>query len=153
MGDRERAFERAFRKLSPLYDHIDLTVESASDGVFRCSVPLEERNSNHAQTMHAAIQWAAAEALGGVAFAAMGLDLRKYLGVVKSAHIDFKRPATTRITAETSFPEARVEAVKAELEEQGRCDFELDVVVRGESGKTVAEAHCVYAIRPQRAAP
>ncbi len=150
MAEFERDLETTLRDLLPLYEHIDLKIESASNGVFRCFVPLNERNSNHFKTMHAALQWAAAEALGGVVLAASGIDLKKFLGGVRSVESDFLKPAETSVTAESHFSDAQMRAMKMDLEENGRCDFELDAVVRNRDGETVAQTKGVYAVRPRR---
>ena len=150
MNELESDIERRFRRLFPLYEHIDLRIESASSGVYRCRVPLTEKNSNHFKTMHAALQFAAAEVLGGIVFAASDIDPRKFLGVVKRFEIEFKRPASTTVTAEAHFSDPEKEAMLIRLREDGRCDFVMRSVLRNENGETVAEGRGVYAVRPAR---
>jgi acyl-coenzyme A thioesterase PaaI-like protein len=150
VGELESGIEENFRTLLPLYEHTDLRVECASDGVYRCSVPLNERNSNHFGTMHAALQWASAEVLGGLVLAASGLDLSKFLGVVKSFQIDFKKPAETAVVAETFFSDIQMAAIELALKDHDRHDLELSIVVRHVEADTLAEAKGVYAVRPLR---
>lgn len=147
MGAREKALEQYLREHLPLYDYMDLKIECASGGEYRCSVPLHERNSNHFGTVHAALQWAAAEVLGGlVYFSAIENDDR-FLAVVKSFSIEFRKPAFTNLVVETHFSDAQLAGIKSALEEHGRYNFELDAVVKNSAGETVAESHGVYAIR------
>lgn len=148
MKEREQELEKSLRRLFPLYDHIGLSVESASAGVYKCRVPLNKQNSNHFQTVHAALQWASAEVLGGLVIATSGIDLGKYLGVVKSFHIEFRKPATSTIVAETRFSDSDMKAMLQRLKAHGRCDFELETCIRDETGNPVAQGHGVYAIRP-----
>jgi hypothetical protein len=100
--------------------------------------------------MHAALQWASAEVLGGLVLAASGLDLSKFLGVVKSFQIDFKKPAETAVIAEAFFSDTQMGAMELALQDHGRHDFELTIVVRSVEGDTLAEAKGVYAVRPLR---
>ena len=62
----EARIEARLKRNFPIYDYVGLEIESASDGIYRCVVPLRESNVNHIATVHAAIQWAAAEVLGGM---------------------------------------------------------------------------------------
>jgi hypothetical protein len=97
--------------------------------------------------MHAALQWASAEVLGGLIVAASGIDLAKYLAVVKSFHIEFKKPATSAIVGEARFSDSDMNAMLRRLDDHGRCDFELDAYIKDEAGETVAQGRGVYAIR------
>jgi acyl-coenzyme A thioesterase PaaI-like protein len=62
----ETSIRRFLWKKAPIYKHIGLTVESAGNGVYSCRIPLNVQNGNHIGTIHACIQWAAAEMLGGL---------------------------------------------------------------------------------------
>lgn len=100
--------------------------------------------------MHAALQWASAEVLGGLVIATSGIDLGRYLGAIRSFHIEFKKPATSAVVAEARFSQTEMNAMLQRLEDHGRCDFELVTHVRNEDGDPVAEGRGVYAIRPMR---
>ena len=148
MGENEERIGKLFRELLPLYEHIDLSVECASAGVFRCRVPLNEANSNHFDTVHAALQFAAAEMLGGLVAESLGLLGGQYLGVVRKFEIEFKTPATTDITAEAHVSDDELSAVVDRLNASGRVDFDVDSTVTDEQGTVVATARGTYAIRP-----
>lgn len=150
-SDHEKSIERSFRKILPLYDHVGLEVEKASEGEYRCRVPLNDANSNHFGTIHAAIQFAVAEALGGLVLASSSVDTSRFLGVVKRFEIDFRKPATTGIVASTHFSTDDMQSIADSLRDADRSDFELDIVVESESGETIAQGRGFYAVRRRRA--
>lgn len=147
MGDVEAGIEAQLRARLPLYEHMGLRVESASNGVFRCAVPLREGNLNHFRTVHAALQWAAAEALGGLVWFSTHPDESRFVPVIRRYTIEFKKPAWTEVVAETRFSDAEAAAMDAALERDGRYDFELESVIRNADGEIVAEGKGAYAIR------
>ena len=59
--------------------------------MYRCRIPLNDQNKNHIDTVHAAIQWAAAEVLGGLVIAVNFRDPPLFVAV-RSVSIDFLRP-------------------------------------------------------------
>jgi uncharacterized protein (TIGR00369 family) len=142
----EASIQAYLWKFLPIYEHVGLTVESARDEVYRCRVPLNDQNSNHINTVHAAIQWAAAEILGGLVIVG-NFDLEQLFAVVRSVSIDFLRPARTAIVAEAFFPDARAEELKRELANRDEAEFELYAVIRDESGTEVARSNAQYLIR------
>lgn len=150
----EAAVEATIRRLCPLYAQIDLSVESIRDGIYRCRVPLNRANGNHLNTIHAAIQWTAAEMLGGlVAIRIIGPErLTAMLVAVQSVSIDFKRPARSAIIAEALFDEQEAKQIKQLVDDGKDATFRLDAVVRSESGETVAVTEAVYVLRPSRPA-
>ncbi|WP_169577470.1 PaaI family thioesterase [Sinimarinibacterium sp. CAU 1509] len=152
MNEREKELQSWFRTTCPLFDHIGLVVESASDGVFRCTVPLTPENSNHFDTVHAAIQWASAEVLGGlVVMSIVPLERRtQTFAAVRSVNIEFLRPARTSIVAETRFDPAESVAIRAALDEGRNSEFSLESTVRDATGEPVAIAQARYVLRPWR---
>jgi uncharacterized protein (TIGR00369 family) len=142
----EASIQAYLWKVLPIYEHVGLTVESARDEVYRCRVPLNEQNRNHINTVHAAIQWAAAEVLGGLVIAS-NFDLGQLFAVVRSVSIEFLRPARSAIVAETSFTEAQAEELRRELANRDEAEFELGAVIRDESGTEVARSNARYLIR------
>jgi acyl-coenzyme A thioesterase PaaI-like protein len=153
MPINEAALQEWLRQTLPLYEVLGLTVESTQNGVYRCRVPLNRQNGNHLNSVHAAVQWAAAEVLG--AFAVMDLfgadQMQKMYAVVRSVSIEFHRPAHTDIIVEASL--AAGEATEAQrLFAAGKeANFQLHAVVRDEAGETVATTDAHYAVRPPRA--
>ncbi|MFP6655314.1 MAG: YiiD C-terminal domain-containing protein [Myxococcota bacterium] len=150
MGEFEEKIERRLRKGLPIYEYMDFKVESASKGVYRCAVPLNAKNENHFHTVHAALQWASVEALGGLVWFATKPPGNGWLPVVRRFEIDFKRPAGSNIVAEASFSESEANRLRAALVEKGRFDFTLESTIRDVAGEMVATAKGFYAIRTLR---
>lgn len=134
------------RENLPIYEFMDLTIHSASEGVYKCLVPLSGNTGNHINTVHAALQWASAEILGGLVVLSTRTD-EKYVPVVKSLSIEFTRPAFTDITSEAVFSNEQVAVMNTALESTGRFDFELPSLIRDSEGEIVARALGQYAVR------
>jgi acyl-coenzyme A thioesterase PaaI-like protein len=137
------------RKLIPFYEHVELSIESVQGGVYRCHVPLNDQNKNHFDTVHAAIQWAAAEVLGGLVVAVNFRGPRLFVAV-RSVSIEFLRPARTAIVAEALFADDRAEELRNQLESKGEVEFEVRAVVRDTSQRDVAASIGQYVVRKHR---
>ena len=138
--------EELSKGMFPLYGFMDLKLEQMSDGVFRARVPFIDNNKNHMQTMAAPIQWAIAEMLGGLVwFVSQVSD--KHVPIMKSMNIDFMKPATSDVIAETTFSAEDVQKMKDGLEKDDRYDFELKAVLKDANGVIVSETVGQYAIR------
>jgi len=139
--------------LCPLYLHVGLVVESANDGIYRCRVPVSPQNSNHINTIHAGIQWTVAEVLGGiVAIDVLGLEKAANIFVaVRSATIEFLRPARTDITAEAILGSQESEGIRLLVDAAKEAVFVLQTSIRSTSGELVAAFSAEYLIRPKRA--
>jgi acyl-coenzyme A thioesterase PaaI-like protein len=142
----ESELEDWARENLPIYEFMDLNVLSASKEMYRCFVPLSASTGNHINTVHAAFQWASAEILGGLAVLSTRNDAR-YVPVVKSLNIDFKRPALSGITSEAQFSSKQAEAMNTALESTGRYGFEMASAIMDSRGEVVAEAVGLYAVR------
>ena len=149
MSEAEDEIQSFLRRLIPFYEHVGLSIESAKDGVYRCSLPLNDQTKNHLDTVHAAIQWASAEVLGGLVIAVNFRDSRLFVAV-RSVAIEFLRPARSEITAEVLFPDERVEDLRRGLESKGEVEFEVRAVVRDSSQRDVATTVGQYVVRKQR---
>ncbi len=146
MGTIEQDIEQWAKSTLPVYEFMDLSVVSVSNGVYQCFVPLTKNTGNHINTVHAAFQWASAEILGGLVVLTKRSE-EKYVPVVKSLNIEFKRPALSDITSEALFSEKEVEMMNSALAASGRYDFELSSIIRDADGEVVAEATGCYAVR------
>jgi acyl-coenzyme A thioesterase PaaI-like protein len=146
---REARLQAGLHHSFPIYEFVGLEVESASDGVYRCYVPYRPSNMNHISTIHAAIQWAASEVLGGLVMMS-ALEGLAFFAVVKNVSIDFKRPARSGITTETLFDDSEAARFKADFEKNGEAEFSLHTVVRDEDGVEVASADGGYLARKPR---
>ena len=147
--DKVEELQRYFEKNLPLYKHIGLKILEAQHGVAKCFVPLNDRNANHFGVLHAAIQWAVAEALGGViGFGHFGTD--EILTVVKEFSIAFKQPAATNITSETSIGSDEIDRVRDDLDHIGKSEFKLEIELKNSSGEVVATAIGLYHSRKRK---
>ena len=142
--------EENLRKQFPLYDFFGLEVQSVQDGVYRCFVPHRKSNLNHIDTIHAGIQWSAAEVLGGMVMISI-LQGVPFFAVVKRVTIEFKRPARSAMTAEAHFDEVPAQKLKTDFETRGEASFSLQVSLRDEDGVEVASAVGDYLARKPRA--
>lgn len=148
-GEYEARLEKRFRRDFPVYDFVGLEVLSARDGVYRCYVPYRESNMNHIQTIHAGIQWSAAEVVGGVLIMSLFEGVPVF-AVVKDVSIEFKRPAKSAIIAEALFDAARAEQVRSDFDRLGEAEFHLRVLVLSEEGVEIAGADARYLVRKPR---
>jgi acyl-coenzyme A thioesterase PaaI-like protein len=137
--------EARLHGLLPLYGHIGLRIVSLGD-VLACTVPFTEANANHLGAVHAAVQWAAAEALGGLAYFAHP-EFGECWIAVRDVSIDFKRVARTALRAEAVFDAPMVRDVAAQLAAHGRADYEIHMMLRDTSGGVVTTAVGHYVLR------
>lgn len=137
------------RKTLPLYEYIDLEIDSIDGGIYRCSAPLSHANKNHNDSMHAAVIWGLAELSGGLVMLSEGMH-EDYFAVVNHVRIDFRRPASSRVSAEVEFTEEDMADLRETLETEDRCDFDVLSIVKDAEGRVVAEATCAYSVRARR---
>ena len=139
-------------KILPIYAYIGLIVESCGS-VVQCSVPMIDPNRNHLGGMHAAVQWAVAEMLGGVAYYAHKAELGECWAVVRDVSISFLKPAMTDIRARASFGEAEVAQIKAQLDAAGKAEFVLDIELLDATNTLVTTGRGKYYLRRNGLAP
>jgi len=133
-------------ELLPLYGSIALNVERADD-VLECSVPLSPHNRNHLGTMHAGVQWSAAEMLGGLLYIAHVQTLGSCSAVVCEVSIKFQKPAKSRVRARTTFDANQVQALAAALEREGKAFIELDIELLDDADLVVSTVVAKYRYR------
>ena len=138
--------EHAVKRLLPLAKFMDVEITAASEGEYRCKVPLNDNTKNHFNSVHAAIQWAGAELLGGLIWI-QNQPSNDYLFVMKEMTIRFLKPAMGDIEACAQFNETQCNIMKATLAETGRHDFELTSEIKNQQGDVLATTSGTYAIR------
>lgn len=148
----ESQIEALLREVCPLYAHIGLVVEQARDGRYRCRVPMTAANRNHLGTVHAALQWAVAEVLGGLAVLTIFPPQRfaALYAAVTWAEVDFVRPARGALVAEATLADAEHARVRAEVDAGGEGRFALECRVCLDDGTEVARLRGRYVVRPRR---
>ena len=89
---------------------------------------------NHIQTIHASAQFALAETQSGLF---LGLEfpelVSKVVGLLRSATVKYKNPASTSIYATASIKEEVKEKFLNQLECKGRAIISVDVLLRDEN--------------------
>ena len=130
----------------PVLDRMGLEVIEAAPGRSAARVPMAG-NGNHVGTMYAGVLFSVAEMLGG-ALSLATFDPARYYPIVKDLRIDFRRPATSAVTARTSLDEAEVARVLADAERDGKGQFTLVAELTDEVGTVVATTEGTYQIRP-----
>ena len=140
----EEKVQRLLRRLCPLYEQLDLRVNSIGE-LLSVTVPLNDVTGNHLGGVHAAAQWAAAESLGGIAYAAHP-ELGRGWVAVRSVNIDFSSVARGDVCAEATFGAAEVSQLARQLGERGRADYDLLITLSTSSG-LVGQANGSYHIR------
>lgn len=133
-------------KTLPLYAYVGLSVDSWGD-VLQCSVRLTENNRNHLGAVHAAVVWAVAETLGGIAYFAHVDELGKCFIAVREVTINFQKPARSDIRAKARFGAKELAQVQAQLDEAGKSEYDVDITVLDADDATVATARGRYYLR------
>lgn len=141
-----KQIEATVKQVLPLAKFMDVKVLSAADGDYRCRVPLNEQTKNHFNSVHAAIQWAGAELLGGLIWI-QNQPGSNYRFVMREMTIRFLKPAMDDIEACAQFDDAQINAMKSDLQETGRHDFELEAEIKNKNGDVLATTTGCYAIR------
>ncbi|MGI9438898.1 MAG: DUF4442 domain-containing protein [Parvibaculales bacterium] len=129
-----------------LYRSAGLEILSA-DEIFKARVTLGPETQNHVQMMHAAYLFACGEFLGGLVPMRHLAKPEKFQPVVRDLKIEFKAPAMTSVTAETTFTQAQADEMNTALDKDGRYDFTLVAALKDENDTLVAQTTTNYAIR------
>jgi acyl-coenzyme A thioesterase PaaI-like protein len=146
MSVAEKELEEWAKTFMPVYHFMDITVDSVTDGLYRCTVPLNTNTGNHINTVHAAFQWAAVEMFGGLVVLTKR-SREDYVPVVRNLEIEFLQPAFTDISSEAFFSDRDVEKMNLAMKNYGRYDFELSSTIKNTDCEIVAKAKGTYAIR------
>lgn len=143
-------FNAVLRDSVPAMYGLGIRVAELQPGHVVGTAPMDG-NANHLGSMYAGTLFGLAEMLGGALFAA-SFDIARFYPTVKDLKIDYVRPATTDVRAETKLDLESIEALKAELEVTGKVQFELDAELTDTTGQVVATTRGTYQIRALRTA-
>jgi len=131
--------------LVPILGQMGIRVDDASRGRAAATLPIEP-NRNHFGVAYAGSLLSVAEMLGGV----IGLNtfsLEGFVPLVKRVDIQFRRPATTDVTATTTLSEDEISRIEAEALANGKSDFVLEATITDASGEVVALTTGDYQLR------
>jgi acyl-coenzyme A thioesterase PaaI-like protein len=129
----------------PLVESTRIEIVALEPGYAKTMAPFEG-NGNHLGTMYAGVLFTVAEVIGGV-MAAVTFDMSRYLPVVKSMEIDFKRPARVDVFAEARLEQDVIDGAIAAADEHGKAPYELRATVSTADGEVVATTVAQYQIR------
>ncbi|HWU22098.1 MAG TPA: YiiD C-terminal domain-containing protein [Nocardioides sp.] len=147
MGERlsKEQLTAALVSSIPIVGHMGVTVVDVGPGYAVTRLPLAA-NGNHYGVAYAGSLATAAEVLGGV-IAGSTLDLEGYFPLVRDFSIDFRRPATSDVTARASLDDAEVDRIRVEALTNGKADFELHATITDAAGDVVATTTGHYQVR------
>ena len=123
-----------------------LTVLSLSHERCEVALPFRRRNLNHVGTMHACALATAAEYASGLCvLSAFGVGRVRL--VMANLQISYSRRGDSSCIAEAELPSEMLQNVQTQLNDQGRCAFELYSVVRDAADEVVAEAQITWHLK------
>jgi acyl-coenzyme A thioesterase PaaI-like protein len=131
----------------PFNRHLGLqtTTVAADHGIV--TLPSVEHLNNHVGSQHAGALFSAGEAASGAAFVgAFAEMLGDITPLAQSAEISYRKIARGEITATARFS-ADMDALRAELEREGRVRFPIGVDLTDAEGTTVAEMTVNWYVR------
>ena len=96
-------------------------------------------NENHVGVMYMAAFTVAAE-VAAVKPASSFLDKKRFFPIIRDIYVDFRKPATSDITAEYTLNEADITALQADLERKGSAGYIAELPLIDADGTTVASA-------------
>lgn len=103
-------------------------------------------NVNHFGAAYAGSLFSVGEVLGGlVGWSALAME--GFVPIAKRLEVDFRRPATTAVTATAELSDEEITRVRAEAEANGKSDFELHAELTDAEGTVVARTHGYYQLR------
>ena len=144
--------DEKFKEYIPLLEgtiqiikEMDIHIEEMRDRYVKVVLPLAP-NINHIGTMYAGSLFTVGEYLGGPMFFA-SFDHTKYYPIVKALSIQYRRPATTDVTAEASLSKEEVEAVQKEADANGKADWKMDLELKDKSGQVCCFMQGVWQMR------
>jgi acyl-coenzyme A thioesterase PaaI-like protein len=129
----------------PLVESCRIEIVELEPGYAKTRAPFEG-NGNHLGTMYAGVLFTVAEVIGGV-MAAVTFDMTRFLPLVRSMEIDFRRAARSDVTAEARLEPEVIEGAIAAADADGKAPYELRATVSDASGEVVATTVAQYQIR------
>ena len=123
-----------------------LTVQSLSDERCEVALPFRRKNLNHVGTMHACALATAAEYASGLCvLSAFGVGRVRL--VMANLQISYSKRGDSTCVAEAELPSEMLKHVQTQLNDHGRCAFELHSVVRDAADDVVAEAQITWHLK------
>ncbi len=140
-------------KTMPWIVWLDLDTEFGDDGSVRAILrrPKAE-HINHNGDVNAPVIYGVAEVAGaGAAVMAAGAAGTGAYTVIRSATIEYQRPAHGGITASSRVDPAVAQSIQQALQAGEGCDIDVDVSLTDANGTATGTCTCVISMRPRRA--
>ena len=108
-------------------------------------LPLEP-NINHIGTMYAGSLFTVGEFIGGAIFIA-SFDYTRFYPIVKAINIQYRRPATTSVTVETTLSTEEINAIQQEADTKGKADWKMNLELKDQAGEVCCLVQGVWQMR------
>lgn len=128
-----------------------LKVVELRRGYVKCLMPFAG-NGNHIGTMYAGSLFTVAEIPGGALFLS-SFDTARYVPIIKEMTMRFQKPAKGDVTIEVSLDDAKISAISADADANGKAEFVLEGQIKTADGTVVASSHGVYQLRSTQWVP
>ena len=143
---KTRWMSRLMQEVIPFNRPHRLTVLFLREDRCEVALPFRRRNLNHVGTMHACALATAAEYASGLCvLSAFGVGRVRL--VMANMQIAYSRRGDSSCIAAAELHAEVLEHVRTQLEDQGRCAFELHSVVRDSADEVVAEAKITWHLK------
>ncbi|MDX1589002.1 MAG: DUF4442 domain-containing protein [Oleiphilaceae bacterium] len=123
------------------------TIEAIHHGYLRARMPLKG-NHNHMGSVYAGAQFLLAE----VPFGALSIIEfeGRYVPILRGLSIRFEQQARTDLILELQLEEARIEELIRTVDEKGKANLPLSLVLKDRHGEVVATAEADYQVRSRQ---
>jgi acyl-coenzyme A thioesterase PaaI-like protein len=132
----------------PAIGRLGVVVEAIGPDAVELRVPIEG-NGNHFGTMYAGALFGLCELPGGLIPLGV-LDPTKYTPIVTRVDIRFLAAARSDVTLVASIDAAQMRALGAQVDDEGRAEFTLELHGEDADGRTVVSSTAYYQLRPNR---
>jgi hypothetical protein len=122
-----------------------IRILALEDGYAKIVVPYKD-NANHVDIMYAGSLAMLGELFGGIYWGVM-FNVKEFFPIVKAFSIKFVRPATTDIFIEKKFEKAEALKIQEEAQNNGKCDYQMELELKTEDSTVVAVFNGIWQIR------
>jgi acyl-coenzyme A thioesterase PaaI-like protein len=113
-------------------------------GYLQARIPIKG-NKNHLGTMYAGAEFLLTEVPGGIiSIFEFGSG---YFPILKEITIRYLLPATSDLTIELSMTQAELDEIQMKADQNGKCDFTLNLDLKDVNDVVVAQSVALYQLR------
>lgn len=124
-----------------------MRLEEIEERHIKLVMPLGDLHKNHVGIAYAGSMFAVMELAGALLFQST-YGIHKYVPVLKKFEINYLRPTDQDLIVELSLSEEEAREKIIPIEEKGRGDYFLEVLLKDAAEKEVAKAYINYYIVP-----